>query len=276
MPELPEAETIARGLNAAIAGLVVARVRVHRNEVVQPMTPTGFRRALSGRRIERVGRRAKWLAAELDSGQRWVTQLRMTGRFTWSPSAPFRREPHLSLSVQLEGSIDAGVLRFYDTRRFARTWVLDPDAWAAVDTQLGIEPLSRRFTPNRLSTILARSRAPIRNLLLDQRKVAGIGNIYASEACFLAGIDPRRPARSLSNTEIERLHSGIRSVMRSAISRRGTTLSDYRDVLGGRGDFQNRLEVYGRVGEPCHRCGTEIERIVLAGRSAFCCPACQS
>jgi formamidopyrimidine-DNA glycosylase len=276
MPELPEAETIARGLNAAIAGLVVARVRVHRNEVVQPMTPTGFRRALSGRRIERVGRRAKWLAAELDSGQRWVTQLRMTGRFTWSPSAPFRREPHLSLSVQLEGSIDAGVLRFYDTRRFARTWVLDPDAWAAVDTQLGIEPLSRRFTPNRLSTILARSRAPIRNLLLDQRKVAGIGNIYASEACFLAGIDPRRPARSLSNTEIERLHSGIRSVMRGAISRRGTTLSDYRDVLGGRGDFQNRLEVYGRVGEPCHRCGTEIERIVLAGRSAFCCPACQS
>ena len=276
MPELPEAETIARGLNAAIAGHVVARVRVYRSEVVHPMTPAGFRQALSGRRIERVSRRAKWLAAELDGGHRWVTQLRMTGRFTWSRSVAFRREPHLSLSVQLEDSIDAGVLRFYDTRRFARTWVLDPDAWAAIDARLGIEPLSRRFTPNRFSAILAHSRAPIRNLLLDQRKVAGIGNIYASEACFVAGIDPRRPANSLIDTEIERLHSGIRSVMRSAISRRGTTVSDYRDVLGGRGDFQNRLDVYGRSGDPCHRCGAEIERTVLAGRSAFYCPACQS
>lgn len=276
MPELPEAETIARGLQAAIAGLDVARVRVHRDEVVHPMTPAGFRRALAGRRIEHVGRRAKWLAVELDNGHRWVTQLRMTGRFTWSPSAAFRREPHLSLSVRLTDSTDGGLLRFYDTRRFARTWVLDREAWATIDAKLGIEPLSRRFTADYFSTILARSRAPIRNLLLDQRKVAGIGNIYASEACFVAGIDPRRPAHGLSTTEIERLHSGIRSVMRSAISRRGTTLSDYRDVLGGRGDFQNRLDVYGRVGEPCHRCGTEIERTVLAGRSAFYCPACQS
>ncbi len=275
MPELPEAETIARGLNDAIAGLVVERVRVHRHEVVEPMTPPAFRRALGGRRIESVGRRAKWLTADLDNGHRWVTQLRMTGRFTWLPPSALRREPHLSLSIILAGSEDGRVLRFYDTRRFARTWVLDPSTWTEIDTRLGIEPLSRRFTPARLSAVLARSQAPIRNLLLDQHKIAGIGNIYASEACYVAGIDPRRLACSLNRTEIERLHSGIRSVLRGAIARRGTTFSDYRDVLGGRGDFQNRLDVYGRTGERCHRCASEIERAVLAGRSAFYCPGCQ-
>ena len=275
MPELPEAETIARGLNDAIAGLVVERVRIHRDEVVQPMTAPGFRRALRGRRIESVGRRAKWLTADLDNGHRWVTQLRMTGRFTWSPPSALRPEPHLSLSIDLAGSEEGGVLRFYDTRRFGRTWVLDPGAWTEIDARLGIEPLSRRFTPDRLATVLARSRAPIRNLLLDQHRIAGIGNIYASEACYVSGIDPRRPAASLNTSEIERLHSGIRSVLRGAIARRGTTFSDYRDVLGSRGSFQNRLDVYGRNGEPCRRCGSEIERVVLAGRSAFFCPGCQ-
>jgi formamidopyrimidine-DNA glycosylase len=275
MPELPEAETIARGLNDAIAGLVVERVRVHRHEVVGPMTAPGFRRALGGRRIESVGRRAKWLTANLDNGHRWVTQLRMTGRFQWSRPSTLRREPHLSLSLILVGAEDGGVLRFYDTRRFARTWVLDASAWHEIDARLGIEPLSRRFTPARLSAVLARSRAPIRNLLLDQSKIAGIGNIYASEACYIAGIDPRRLACSLDTPEIERLHSGIRSVLRGAIARRGTTFSDYRDLLGGPGSFQNRLDVYGRTGERCHRCGSGIERTVLAGRSAFYCPGCQ-
>jgi len=275
MPELPEAETIARGLDAAVGGLVVEQVRVHRREVVEPMTAPGFRRALQGRRIERVRRRAKWLTAELDNGHRWVTQLRMTGRFTWSPPSALRAAPHLSLSVILTSPEQDGLLRFFDTRRFARTWVLDADAWCEIDARLGIEPLSRRFSSARLSAVLERSRAPIRNLLLDQRKIAGIGNIYASEACHVAGIDPRRPARSLDAPEVERLHSAIRSVLRRAIARRGTTLSDYRDILGGSGSFQNRLDVYGRNGEPCHRCGCDIARVVLAGRSAFYCPACQ-
>jgi formamidopyrimidine-DNA glycosylase len=276
MPELPEAETIARGLNAAIAGHAVARVRIHRPEVVHPMTPARFRRALKGRRIGHVGRRAKWLAAELDDGCRWVTQLRMTGRFTWSGSSDLRRERHLSLSIALTGPSDGGVLRFFDTRRFARTWVLDAEAWTAIDARLGIEPLSRRFTTAALAALLERSRAPIRNVLLDQRRIAGIGNIYASEACFVAGIDPRRPSNNLSGAEVDRLHAAIRSVLRDAIARRGTTFSDYRDVLGGSGDFQNRLDVYGRAGETCHRCGAAIERTVLAGRSAFHCPGCQT
>jgi formamidopyrimidine-DNA glycosylase len=248
MPELPEAETIARGLQAAVAGNRVRRVRVHRSEVVRPMTPAAFRRALTGRRIESVGRRAKWIAATLDDGGRWVTQLRMTGRFGWGPPPTLRAEPHLSLSVLFEHS-DTDVLRFYDARRFARTQVLDPEGWAELNERLGIEPLTEDFTR--------------------------IGNIYASEACYLAKVDPRRPAHSLDRGAVRRLHSAIRKVLCSAVRRRGTSLSDYRDVLGGEGTFQNVLDVYGRDNESCRRCGAEIVRVVLAGRSAFLCPVCQ-
>ncbi len=170
---------------------------------------------------------------------------------------------------------DAGVLRFFDVRRFARMWVLSPQAWSELDARLGIEPLSRRFTPRALARLLAASRAPIRNVLLDQRRVAGVGNIYANEACHIARIDPRRPAASLGQAEVAALHSAIRRILREAVNRRGTSFSDYRDVLGGQGDFQNVLEVYGRDGETCRRCGGEIVRVVLAGRSAFHCSGCQ-
>lgn len=274
MPELPEAETIARGLHAAIAGHRVERVRVHRAEVAEPMSATAFREALHGRRVETVGRRGKWIAATLDDGHRWTTQLRMTGRFTWDPPSPLRPAPHLSLSVLLDGP-DAGVVRFFDTRRFGRSWVLSPQAWSELDARLGVEPLSRRFTVETLGRLLAGSRAPVRNVLLDQRRIAGIGNIYASEACWTARVDPRRPAKALGAGAIERLHSAIRTVLKRAIASRGTSFSDYRDVLGGSGEFQNELAAYGREGEACYRCGGTIERAVLAGRSTFYCPGCQ-
>jgi formamidopyrimidine-DNA glycosylase len=141
--------------------------------------------------------------------------------------------------------------------------------------RLGVEPLSRRFTPARFAAIVHGSRAPIRNVLLDQNRIAGIGNIYASEACHVAEVDPRRPASSLDTEEVGRLRNAIRSVLRSAVDRRGTTFSDYRDVLGGSGEFQNLLDVYGRAGEICRRCGEQIERAVLAGRSLFYCSGCQ-
>ncbi len=153
--------------------------------------------------------------------------------------------------------------------------MLDPDAWRRLDQRLGMEPLSHRFTPDVLAASLAGSKAPIRNALLDQRRIAGIGNIYANEACFQARIDPRRPGADLNRRELRRLHRAIRDVLGEAVDRRGTSFSDYRDVLGGTGDFQNRLDVYGRDGEPCRRCAMEIERVVLAGRSAFYCPRCQ-
>lgn len=273
MPELPEAETIARGLEAAVAGKCISRIRIHREEVVAPMTPAAFRRALTGRRIDRVGRRAKWIDAALADGRRWVTQLRMTGHFTWSEPAPLASEPHLSASFLVE---DAGVLRFYDTRRFGRMWVLTPDEYAALDARLGVEPLSDAFTVKLFADLLAGSRAPIRNWLLNQERVAGIGNIYAVEACHIARIDPRRPAGALEVNDVRRLHRAIRKVLVEAVERRGTTLSDYRDVLGDSGEFQNVLRVYGREGERCPRCRCEVERAVLAGRSAFYCPSCQS
>lgn len=273
MPELPEAETIARGLHAAIAGRRITRIKIHRDEVVEPMTPAAFRRALRGRRVLSVGRRAKWIAALLDDGGRWVTQLRMTGRFTWEPAARLRSEPHLSASFVIDD--DGGVIRFYDTRRFGRMWVLKEREWAKIDARLGVEPLSETFTPKLLANLLQKSRAPIRNWLLDQTRVAGVGNIYAVEACYRARIDPRRAAGSLERGEVRRLTNAIRRVLGEAVERRGTTFSDYRDVLGDGGGFQNVLRVYGREGERCRRCGGLIERVVLAGRSAFLCPGCQ-
>jgi formamidopyrimidine-DNA glycosylase len=276
MPELPEAETIARGLHAALASHRVQQVRIHRREVVEPMSTVAFRRALTGRLILSVGRRAKWIVATLDDGCRWVTQLRMTGRFTWAPAGRLRVEPHLSVSLLIASAPGQGVLRFYDVRRFARMWALTPAEWSKLDERLGIEPLSPAFTPKSLSNALGRSRAPIRNVLLDQARIAGIGNIYASEACHTAQIDPRREAGSLARSQIRRLHAAIQTVLEEAVGRSGTSFSDYRDVLGGTGGFQDVLAVYGREGEECRRCGGEIERVVLAGRSAFFCARCQS
>lgn len=276
MPELPEAETIAAGLHRRIAGATVQRVRVHRDEVVEPMKPRAFARALVGRTIVKVGRRAKWISVELDDDARWVTQLRMTGRFAWEPPGRLSKAPHLSASLLVESPRESGIVRFFDVRRFARMWVLSPQAWSELDSSLGIEPLSEAFTPGRLTALLSRSRAPIRNALLDQHRIAGIGNIYASEACHRAGIDPRRPAMSLEEIEAERLHGAIRSILIEAIDRQGTSLSDYRGVAGDEGEFQNELAVYGRAGELCDRCGGVIERAVMAGRSAFFCTRCQT
>jgi formamidopyrimidine-DNA glycosylase len=275
MPELPEAETIARGLHAAIAGSRVERVRVHRAEVVEPMSPAAFRRALTDRRIKSVGRRAKWIVASLDDGNRWVTQLRMTGRFDWSTASSLRARPHLSVSVLVRKTDIGGVLRFYDVRRFARMWVLNPAEWSELDERLGIEPLSDEFTTGSLASVLAPSKAPIRNVLLDQRRVAGIGNIYASEACYMARVDPRRPATSLEMSEVRKLHRAIRKILGEAVDRRGTSFSDYRDLLGDEGTFQNELDVYDREDEICRRCRAKIIRVVLAGRSAYLCPGCQ-
>ncbi len=275
MPELPEAETIARELHGRIAGRTLRRIRVHREELVEPLTPTAFRRALKGRRVDTVIRRGKWITALLDDGHRWVTQLRMTGRFSWGPPSPLRADRHLSASFLVGASTDEGVVRFYDTRRFGRMWVLGSEAWAQLDARLGIEPLSDEFTCEALGQRLAGSRAPIRNVLLDQNRIAGIGNIYANEACYLAEVDPRRAAGSLDDSQILRLHAAILSVLREAIARRGTSFNDYRDLAGDEGEFQDRLNVYGRAGETCQRCGSEIARTALAGRSAFYCGSCQ-
>ena len=160
-------------------------------------------------------------------------------------------------------------------RRFGSLEVLAPAAWRERAAALGPEPLDGDWDPERLGRDLAASRSPVRSWLLDQRKVAGVGNIYANEALHRAGLHPRRPARSLSGAEVEALHGALRAVLEEAIHARGTTIRDYRDAAGRSGTFARELRVYGREDEPCRGCGTPIRRIVFGGRSAFLCPRCQ-
>jgi formamidopyrimidine-DNA glycosylase len=170
---------------------------------------------------------------------------------------------------------DESLLIYHDPRRFGRLEAMNGDGFDAWSKTLGPEPLSPAFTPNELSIALAASSSPVRSWLLDQRKVAGVGNIYANEALFLAGVHPQTPARSIDKAAGARLHGTLRAVLREAIRARGTTLRDYRTAQGWEGGYARKLRVYGRDGEPCPTCGTTVERIVFGGRSAFLCGKCQ-
>lgn len=273
MPELPEAETIVRGLRRVIVGSRIRRVEVvHADVLRQP------RRAFSARLLDRtftaVGRRGKNVVMRLDGGSVLAVNLGMTGRLLPFPSAPrgSDRPTHPAVRIRLVGG---GVIVFDDQRRFGTVEALDAAAWRARSRRMGPEPLESAFTPRRLLRDLRRSRAPLRSWLLDQRRIAGVGNIYAAEALYLAGLHPRRPANGVAPEEAARLHGAIRSVLREAIHDGGTTIRDYRNAEGGEGAYGRRLHVYGREGEPCPGCGGEVERIVFSNRSAYFCPACQ-
>jgi formamidopyrimidine-DNA glycosylase len=168
-----------------------------------------------------------------------------------------------------------GVLVFDDVRRFGTVEALASPEWEVRSARMGPEPLGRGFTPDTLHEALLTSRSPLRSWLLDQRRVAGVGNIYAAEALHLAGLHPRLPANRVSADQAMRLHRAVRDVLRAAIAQGGTTIRDYRNADGGEGAYAARLFVYGRAGEPCLRCGTMVERVVFSNRSAFFCPACQ-
>jgi len=274
MPELPEVETIRRDLAPALEGRTIARLRVlHADILLAPRRRTEFRGRVEGRRIVAVDRRGKWLLFRLEDGV-LVTQLRMTGRFCAGtgprpPVADFRH-------VAAEFDLDDGRTLFYDdVRRLGGFLWLTPEDWKREEARFGPEPLEPGFRAGTLGSALSRGSAPVKNALLDQSRIAGVGNIYASEALHGARIDPRRPGPSLDAGEVVRLHRCLRSVLRRALESAGTTLRDYRAVNGQSGRFQARLRVYGREGEPCRRCGTEIVRIVQSGRSTFFCPGCQ-
>ncbi len=274
MPELPEAETLARGLRPILPGSVVRRTRVHHADVLR-VPARRFRRELAGRTITGVGRRAKNVVLELDGGAGvLLVNLGMTGRLVplGFDGGPAGRPTHPAVRF---GFGDGRALVFDDTRRFGCLEVLDAPGWAERSRGIGPEPLSDGWRWPRLHRDLQASRTPVRNWLLDQRRVAGVGNIYANEACFRAGVRPDRPARAVEEGEARALHRGIREVLRSGIRHGGTTLRDYRNAQGEPGRNQRRLRVYGREGEPCLRCGTPIQRIVFGNRSAFFCPECQ-
>ena len=273
MPELPEAETIARDLDPRVRGAVIERVRVPRPDIlVAGLTPALLSRCLRGHRIERVGRRGKNLLIEIDAGLRVLINLGMTGHLITSDAERAHEMRHVAARFILA---DGRSILFDDARRFGRIALFDATTWPERDALLGVEPLSDAFTAERLFRLTRRTRVPLRNWLLDQRHVAGIGNIYANEALYRAGVRPTRRAFRLTRAEAGRLHQALVDVLTEAIDARGTTIDDYRDGSGQAGGFQFRLRVYDRAGTTCTRCGGTIKRIVLTNRSAFYCPGCQ-
>lgn len=267
MPELPEAETIARGLSRLLPGRTARRVSVLREDVVTGSAEE-FAAAVEGRRFGAPGRRGKNVVLPLDNSSRLVVNLGMTGRLLHDQA----ESSHTAVVIHLEGG---GALVYDDARRFGRLVVLAGPAWRCWSRSLGPEPLARSFTGRRFHSILARSRSPVRNLLLDQKRIAGVGNIYAVEALWAARVHPRFPANTVGQAPAAALHRALRKVLRDAIRARGTTLRDYRTAEGAEGGFGPVLRAYGRAGEPCGRCRTAIRRIVFTGRSAYYCPRCQ-
>jgi formamidopyrimidine-DNA glycosylase len=273
MPELPEAETIVRDLRARIPGATVARVIITHADVLHTgMTPAAFGRRLRGRTVTGVSRRGKNVVIEFDAGLRLVINLGMTGRVVTSDAARAGELRHVAVSLNLR---DGRAILYDDARRFGDLDLRDEEGWAVRNAELGVEPLSDAFTAELLHALTRTSITPIRNWLLDQRRIAGVGNIYAIEALYRAGIRPTRRARTLRRRETSVLRDTLRDVLQESIDARGTTISDYRDASGEPGTFVGRLRVYDREGEPCVSCGSPVKRIVLSNRSAFYCPSCQ-
>ena len=277
MPELPEVETIRRQLAERIPGRAITRATVHDPLLVSPEDPEAFAGRIEGRRIESVGRRGKYLLMELDSGDTLAMHLRMTGRLHWRPESPVRGHEERFLRARLALD-DGSTLTFGDARRFGRAWIVpatlaDRDGyWAG---RVGVEPLSPRFTRRVLARLLEGRRGPIKPVLLNQALVAGLGNMYVDEALFQARIHPERPAGTLDDDEIRRLHRAIRDRLAAAVAAGGASIDSYRDSLGERGSMQDLLRVHLHEGEPCPRCRTMIRKTRVAQRGTYWCPSCQ-
>jgi formamidopyrimidine-DNA glycosylase len=269
VPELPEIETVRRGLAPELTGRRVVGVSVHEARLRGGVAPE-FAERLTGRRITGLARRGKYLLAALDDGRIWLVHLGMTGRLTLAfPGAAPERHDHVVIELD-----DGRVLTYNDARRFGRLAILEPGALAA-ETVAGIEPLGPAFTPDALFALTRGRRTSIKVLLMDQRRIAGLGNIYVNEILFRAGIRPGRRAARLTREACAGIVTATAAVLADAIRRGGSSISDYRDGLGRRGWFQLRHRVYDRAGEPCRRCGTTIRTRVIVGRSSFYCPGCQ-
>ena len=269
MPELPEVETVRRRLLPYLEGRTLESVRISDYRLTQPV-PTGDVAArLTGDRIVSLGRRGKYLLVDLASAGTLVIHLRMTGNLLWQRIAA--EVPFTRAEVKLD---DGSHLLFTDTRRFGTWLVVEGDLDAHFAGRLGPEPLGK-WTVGELQTALRGRAAPIKSALLDQRTVAGVGNIYADEALFRAGVNPRTQARKLGRIRLERLHEAIRDVLSEGIAAQGASIRDFRTPDGGYGSAQERFLVYGRGGEPCERCGNELRRTVIGQRGTIFCVRCQ-
>jgi len=269
MPELPEVETIVRGLRRAIVGKTIARASVYLKKIA--VTPRGvsFEEALAGDAVLSVIRRGKYAVLRLASGRALVVGLRMTGRLVVLGR---RQEKPAYTHVEILFT-DGKRLAFADVRQFGRVRLVQPgEPW---DAALGVEPLSKSFTPEAFIGMLSGRTTPVKVFLLDQRRIAGVGNIYACEALWEAGIRPGTPAKRLTGAAVRRLHRALVEVLRRAVGMRGSSIDDYVDARGLKGGFQNVLSVYGRTGKNCRRCGDSIVRTVIAQRGTWWCRTCQ-
>jgi formamidopyrimidine-DNA glycosylase len=274
VPELPEVETIVRDLRPRVAGRRLTTATLYHTDVLRDVSPARLLRALRGNRLESVDRRAKHVVMRLGSGERLVVQPRMTGTLihhTRKITPTQRRYAVLKVGLQA-----GGWLVYRDVRRLGTVWLLDEAAWDAYTARIGPEPLDPAFGVSQFADCMRGTRQAIKKALMDQRRIAGIGNIYANEALFRAGISPSRQAGRLRPAEVEALHRSIRDILGDAVAARGTTVRDYRTGTGGAGTYQGGLAVYGRGDEPCVRCGAALKSThALDGRATTYCRRCQ-
>jgi len=273
VPELPEVETIRRQLEPVLVGRRFEHVEIFDPRLTRPEEPAEVAAELVGERVQALERRGKYLVVRFESGRVLLIHLRMTGSLQHAPRGGLEPDPHRRAVVRLDNGSDVA---YRDVRRFG-TWLLvEP---AALDPylaeRLGGEPLDRAFTTKLLAARLEHRKAPIKAALLDQRTLAGLGNIYVDEALWRARIHPLTPAREVERERIPALRRGIKQALEAGIARHGATLRDYRQPDGAGGRMQKEFKVYAREGEPCDRCGTPIEKIRVAGRGTWYCPACQ-
>ncbi len=271
MPELPEVETTRRGLLKAVKGQRIARANVRRYDLRVPI-PRNLARALAGSVITDVRRRAKYLLIDLDSGEILLVHLGMSGSMVVVKAAGYKPKTHDHVLMTLENGF---LVVFHDPRRFGVVTLLKAENEAShpMLKNLGYEPFSEEFSPAYLAAQLKRRKAPIKPVLMDQKLVVGVGNIYASEALHACGLHPNMPAHKV--TKFAEIIAAIRTTLQAAIDSGGSTLRDYVGAGSEGGYFQHRFQVYGRDGEPCFRCGTLIETCTHAGRATYWCPQCQ-
>ncbi len=274
MPELPEVETVRRRLAPALEGRRLVQVEISDHRLTRPFDPLEVARELQGERVAQVDRRGKYLIVRFESGRALLAHLRMTGSFLVAGGGELQADPHRHATISLD---DGTVVAYRDVRRFGTWLLLEPaDVDSYIDARVGREPLDTAYKAKHLAERLAGRRAPIKAALLDQRTVAGVGNIYADEALWRARIHPLRPASELDTEEVKAVHKGVRSSLQAGVRRQGSTLRDYRLPDGSSGQAQDEFKAYGRAGLPCERCGTPIDKIRVAGRGTWYCPTCQS
>lgn len=275
MPELAEVETIRRDVEVVYRGLRITEVEVNGLRSVRRHTdPAEFVARVRGRRLAATGRRGKYLVLHLDDGGAVVAHMGMSGQLLRAtPDEALAKHTHVRLGFE-----DGPDLRFVDPRTFGQMWVTTPEDGRIPElAHLGFDPLEDPDAEARLADLLKRP-TRLKPLLMDQARVVGIGNMYADEILFAAGLRPDRPAATLSRSEARRLYRSVVSVLEDAVRHRGSSLADeqYRDLFGELGGFQKRHRVYAREGQPCTRCGATVTRTRWSGRSSFFCPGCQS